>query len=130
MAAWIRSKLTPERVLCSTARRTRRTVALMDDLLAGIAIEYDDRLYLAEAETILACLAETPAAVSRVMIVGHNPGLQELAVSLTPVGTTARARMATKFPTCAVAWFKIDTDDWGRVADRATLHRFKTPNDL
>ena len=53
-----------------------------------------------------------PDEMGHVMIVGHNPGLQELAVALTPAGTPAREAFKEKLPTAAVVSFDFDTERW------------------
>lgn len=102
----------------------------MGEFLADVPTKHLDRLYLAEARTILAGIASVPDQVDRLLVVGHNPGLQELALSLTPPGTAARAAIAAKFPTCALAWFKCEATKWSRLAGQARLHQFVSPADL
>ena len=73
----------PERILCSSARRARETLELVRARLGpDAAVEFDDRLYLATADELLARIAEVGDDVHRLMLVGHNPGLAELAREL------------------------------------------------
>jgi len=75
----------PERLLCSTARRALETAERVCVALGleNTRLETDERLYLASPRTLLAIIAEQDALdVTHLMIVGHNPGLEELAVAL------------------------------------------------
>lgn len=81
--AMARRGLTPERILCSDARRAQQTLeGLLPTLIARRAphsletIE-DSRLYMAELDMLRAIVGGQPATVKRVMLVGHNPGLEE-----------------------------------------------------
>jgi phosphohistidine phosphatase len=100
-------------VLCSTAVRTRETAALV---LAGLApaprILYEDALYLASPAVLLHRLRQLDESVGTVMVIGHNPGLHELAVALAAADSPHyRALAAGKFPTTARASFSI-TGPW------------------
>jgi phosphohistidine phosphatase len=101
----------PELVLCSTAQRTRET---LDIVLAGFAatplIATERGLYLAGAESMLERLRDIEAGVQRAMIIGHNPGLHELAVTLAQKGPARlTSALARKFPTGALATFAVET---------------------
>ena len=125
--------LLPGRILCSTAVRTRETVARA---FAGIsaAPEPDDvdALYLAPAERILGLLQKLPASDASVMVVGHNPGLQDLALRLiAPDTSMAVARIAEKLPTASLVVITFEGADWRAVQPGAgRLERFVTPRDL
>ncbi len=125
--------LLPDRILCSTAVRTRETVARA---FAGVAGAPDpeliDAIYLAPAERLLDLVRKLPAAAERVMIVGHNPGLQDLALGLVASGTDdAVARLAEKLPTAALVVITFEAASWRVVAPRSgRLKRFITPRDL
>jgi phosphohistidine phosphatase len=97
-------------VLCSPAMRTRETADLV---LAGFAalprVVYDDALYLAGAAALLRRLRRLDETDGAVLVIGHNPGLHELAVALAaPDSPCYRALAAGKFPTAARASFRID----------------------
>ena len=97
-------------VLCSTALRTRETAELV---LAGFAppprVEFDDALYLAGQPALLRRLRRLDETAGAVLVVGHNPGLQELAVALAlPAAPRYRALASGKFPTTARASFAIE----------------------
>ena len=108
----------PDVVLCSTAQRTRET---LDLLLAGWKktpdIRYERALYLAEWPVLLANLKKAPANASSLLLVGHNPGMEQLAIALAgqPANDQERARLqrlTQKFPTAALAVFDFDIASW------------------
>jgi len=104
-AAVATAGLAPGLVLCSSARRTRETLARVVPALAGDhRIELDSELYLAPADRILARLRRVPGEVAAVLVIGHNPGLHDLAVLLASAGPAeSRRRLAEKFPTGSLA---------------------------
>lgn len=134
IGAWMQaSGIQPDLVLCSTSVRTRETLALvLPALPADIATQFDDALYLAESTSILTRMRALPAAVRHVLVIGHNPGLHELAVVLCGSGVRGmRAALAEKFPTCACADISFEAAAWTDVAPKGgTLDRFMTPRAL
>ena len=106
--------LEPDLVLCSTARRTRQTLDLvMAELASKPKVVFDEALYLAEPEAILQVIQARARALKRVMVIGHNPGLQELALLLAGAGRkTDLAAIATKFPTAGLAVLNFTATDW------------------
>ena len=89
-------------------------------------IEIESGLYAADAEHLLARLHELPESVGSVLLIGHNPGLHDLAHALCPDSS----RLAEKFPTGALASFALSTS-WSRVTeDEAELTAFVVPRDL
>ncbi|MBK9131447.1 MAG: histidine phosphatase family protein [Gammaproteobacteria bacterium] len=81
MGRWLRAHgLRPDFVLSSPALRTRQTTeAVLEALeLPQDRLRYDDRLYLAGVDTLLAVIAECPVRTGMLLLVGHNPGLEEL----------------------------------------------------
>jgi phosphohistidine phosphatase len=98
-------------VLCSTALRTRETVELV---LAGFAVTprilYEDGLYLAGRAVLMRRLRGLDESAGAVMVIGHNPGLQELALALAaPESPRYGALAAGKFPTTARASFAVES---------------------
>ena len=127
----------PDLILCSDARRARET---MDGVLVvldgGPKVEIEPKLYLAESDAILKRLRKVDDRFETVMIIGHNPGLEDLARDLIarPVeGAWAAvyARMSAKFPTAALAEIRFGLDSWAFV-DYGTggLESFIVPRDL
>ncbi|MGW2364406.1 SixA phosphatase family protein [Streptomyces sp. NPDC001667] len=95
----------PDLVLCSTARRARRTWELAAAQLGTPPpVRHEPRLYGAGVADLLEAVREVLADIGTLLIVGHNPGLQELVLALAgeAVGD-ARQRAGTKFPTSAIA---------------------------
>lgn len=103
--------LTPDIALVSSAARTRETWAAASAAFPDCAVRFERSLYLAE-ERVIRELAESAGETSRtVMVVGHNPGLQELAIRLLAEGSapsTLIARAHAAFPTAAAAVFLFD----------------------
>jgi phosphohistidine phosphatase len=89
-------------------------------------------LYLSGMRKILQRLAEIPVTVGAVLVVAHNPDLQELALWLAGAGDTPAIRaMRQKFPTSAVATFALDAPAWSDIGPkRAELVQFAIPADL
>ncbi|WP_329389472.1 histidine phosphatase family protein [Streptomyces sp. NBC_01351] len=107
---WLRDAgRVPTLVICSTARRTRETWALAAGQLgAEVPVRFDERVYAAEPEDLLEVVSEVPAEVRTLLLVGHNPGLADLAVELAreaedPAEAAAIERLSEKFPTSAIA---------------------------
>lgn len=122
----------PDLVLCSTAKRTRQTLELLLPALASAPpVQYEDALYLASSRALLARLRQVRRA-ERVLVVGHDPGLHELALELAAAGDPAELNaLAAKFPTCALAVFALSRRDWaGLEPEEGRLVCFMTPKRL
>lgn len=113
----------PELVLVSAARRTRETWELVSAAFPGVEARFLEELYDATAETLLHLVEH--ASVARLMIVGHNPGLQELAIRLARRNTPLDQAVRAKFPTCAAALY-ARKDDLGALK----LQEFITPKTI
>lgn len=128
-----RHALIPDRVIASTSQRTRET---WDLVAASIAVQcplvYDERLYDATPEAILAVIRECPPNAHSLLIVGHNPGMQEIAALLIAAGDIdARQQLIEKFPTAGLAVIDFPIDVWAKLHPRAgRLDRFVTPRAL
>jgi phosphohistidine phosphatase len=72
----------PELVLCSTARRARETLERIEPALGRAPVRVERELYGASARELLARLRRLPDDVGSVLVIGHNPGMHELAVEL------------------------------------------------
>lgn len=122
-------------ILCSASARTTQTAELVLHELES-EIEYRDNLYLADAAKIIAAIRAAPASVSALMMVGHNPGMEDCAATLArePVRRKERARheaLEEKFPTCACAILDFDIGRWRDVAPSSgKLVDFVRPRDL
>jgi phosphohistidine phosphatase len=118
MAAYMKAKgLQPDLVLCSAARRTRDTWALMAGTLDQPRTTYLDEIYEAEPPALAAAIRRAPADARRLMLIGHNPGLEDLAQGLIASGDRDRRKaLAEKFPTAALAVIDFDIETWRDLA--------------
>jgi phosphohistidine phosphatase len=133
MARYMRSAgLQPDLVLCSAARRTRDTWALMAGTLGQPRTIYQEELYEADANRLRACIRRSQTEAPRLMLVGHNPGLQSLAVGLIGSGDPAdKAAIAEKLPTAALTVIEFDIEAWHDMAPASgRLALFMTPKRL
>lgn len=104
--------LIPDLVLISPAARTRETWAAAEAAFPQAEVRLEPDLYHADAGAIRRVAEAAGAGRRAVMVVGHNPGLQELAVDLLREGSAPAslvARAQRRFPTAAAAVFLIDT---------------------
>jgi phosphohistidine phosphatase len=111
-------------VLCSSALRTRETAELaLGDFAPPPKVLFEEGLYLAGPAALLKRLMQLDESDAAVLVVGHNPGLHELALALAlPEGRTYRALASGKFPTTARASFAVE-GKWpalGRARHRLT----------
>jgi phosphohistidine phosphatase len=127
--------LAPDVVLVSPARRTQETLARLEPWDETPLIEPLEALYLANAKELLAVLRDVNETVRSVLLIGHNPGMHDLAVMLADThrdggpGETAK-RIAAGFPTGALAEFAI-AGPWHQLdAGGGRLLRFLAPRDL
>ncbi|WIV59260.1 SixA phosphatase family protein [Amycolatopsis nalaikhensis] len=95
----------PDHVFCSTARRAYETWQLAESGLgASPPISYDDRLYTSGLDAVLQVVHGIPDRIVRPLLVGHDPGLRDIALHLaSPAGGYALDRVRARFPTAAVA---------------------------
>jgi phosphohistidine phosphatase len=127
----------PDVVLCSTARRARETLDLILPLLSPApSVRYREQLYLAEWPILLDAIRKTTKGCRTLLVVGHNPGLEQLAVALAraPQGPDERLhtdRLTEKFPTGALAVFDFDLGDWRAIKPgEGRLAGYRRPKDL
>ncbi len=126
--------LRPDLVLCSPALRARQTWSLVARSL-GDKIEVKDMrgLYLSSPGRLLDAIRRAPDAAPCVMLVGHNPGMEHLAMALAGPSSdpTALAKLHSKFPTAALAEIEFEVAAWTAVArGEGCLKRFIRPKDL
>ena len=128
--------LEPDVVLVSTARRTMETLELLEPWDDTPLIEPMDSLYLADVANLLAALHGVSETVRSVLLIGHNPGLHDLALTLagthatSPDATDAERALAAGFPTAALAEFTIAGSWWELRDGGGKLVRFLTPRML
>lgn len=120
-----------DRVIASPAVRVVETLAdVADGYGASFEPEFDKRVYLATTETLLDLIHDADDDAERLLIVGHNPGIETLAMLLTR-GEGLRAELALKYPTATVAEISLPVEHWSEVAEGVgTLERFIRPRDL
>lgn len=105
----------PERVWCSSARRARETLELVRAALGAQAeVRVTRRIYDADAADLVGLLRRVDDGVTSVMIIGHNPAVQDLAVALSGGGDqSAISQLHAKFPTGALA--TLDVGGWAQL---------------
>ncbi len=122
-----------DEVVASPAVRVMET---LDDVSSGygsdIEPRWEKRIYLASTDSLLDLVRETDAQVNRLLIVGHNPGLESLAILLTEGHDSAlRGELQTKYPTATLAEIRLDIDGWDEIGQgKGELTRFVRPRDL
>ncbi|MGA9583265.1 MAG: histidine phosphatase family protein [Allosphingosinicella sp.] len=119
-------------VLASPARRVVET---LEEVAAGFgAIEprFDERLYLASAATLLEIVRSAPDEAGRLLVVGHNNGLEELALCLSRSDEDGlRGEIEVKYPTGTVAEIELPVERWAEVREGiGRVTRFIRPRDL
>ncbi len=125
--------LVPDRILCSSAARTRATLA---HLLPAFGAEMDvlvtRALYEAPPETVIRAVRRHGGDADVLLVVGHNPGLEEAAVRLAGAGRdTDLEAMGQHFPTAALAVIDFPVTGWSEIAAGAGhLERFVRPRAL
>jgi phosphohistidine phosphatase len=120
----------PDLVLCSSAVRTRQTLNLLTSSLGDAAVRVEHGLYGASAGDLLGFLRGLPEPTHSALVIGHNPGIQDLTVDLAAPGPLLDA-VRMKFPTCALATLALGDRTWSSVGPGdAELVAFTVPKDL
>ena len=115
--------LVPDLVLCSSATRTRETLARFD-LPAAVEVRVEDPLYGADAASLLDRLRSVPDTIGSVLVLGHNPAVEDLVAGLV----ADRRTVPERFPTGAVADLRLPITNWADLAPHiAELHAFVVP---
>ena len=125
--------LIPDLAIVSSAVRTVETWGLVESEFGEVVPHrIEKRIYEAPYETLLDVIRAVPSGVRTLLLVGHNPGSEELADSMIGFGDRfAAQRMQKKYPTCGLAVLDFDIDDWSVLAERSgRLDRFVTPASL
>jgi phosphohistidine phosphatase len=126
-------QILPDLAIASDSRRTRQTLDLaLDAANQHPRTRLDRAVYLAEPHTLLDVIRRTPSEVHTLLMIGHNPGMADLATLLTGFGDRyAFARMNAKFPTSGLAVLDFPLERWDEVKERSgRLDRFVTPASL
>jgi phosphohistidine phosphatase len=124
--------LAPDLVLCSTARRAVDTwEGIAPACPPGTPVEFDPELYGANAGDLLRRLRQLPAATRCLLVVGHNPGLEDLATGLAGSGPAdLMGRLHTKFPTGALVTLAVPGPWAGLRWNSAALAGYVVPREL
>jgi phosphohistidine phosphatase len=110
--------LVPHTILCSSARRTRETLAgIMPYFTDDLKIEITRDLYMTSEDRHLALIRARGETARTMMAIGHNPSLRDLAILLIGSGNPVlRAELDEKFPTAAVAVIDFDVKAWADIS--------------
>jgi phosphohistidine phosphatase len=126
----VRHHFVPDLALVSPAARAVETWTLVAASFPDRSprVVNDERIYNAAPETLFDLIRETREAHC-VIVVGHNPGLHELAVQLIASGDVdVRERINENLPTCGLVIIDFPFDDWSRLhVNSGRLERFVTP---
>jgi phosphohistidine phosphatase len=130
MAEHLRYEAKPDLVLCSSAVRTRQTLDLIAPALGSPSIRIEDGLYGASSQALLSRLREVPESIGALLMLGHNPGIEDLALRLAAPGAI-REQVTVKYPTGALATLALDGHAWADLSDgSAELTGFTIPRNL
>jgi phosphohistidine phosphatase len=124
--------LTFDHVLASPAQRVVETLEEVQQAFGPLAVTWEQRIYLAATETLMELVRRTDDDADRLLLVGHNPGLENLALRLTrEEDGPLREEVEIKYPTGTLAEISLPVHRWADVAPGAgTLSRFIRPRDL
>jgi phosphohistidine phosphatase len=128
-----RHNLAPDRAVMSPSARTMETWVLAGAALRPVPpADSDQRIYDAAALTLFNLISEMPKAVGKLMLIGHNPGLHELALRLIASGDIeARERLQEELPTSGLVVIDFAFDDWSALHPHGgRLERFISPRAL
>ncbi|MFP5505004.1 MAG: SixA phosphatase family protein [Gammaproteobacteria bacterium] len=127
---WLRHQAAlPDSLLCSPARRAAQTAHAVC-ALGGIALDgirWDERLYLASVGTLCQVIGELPDGCHRALVVGHNPGLEDLLLQLVPTALSYR-KDHKLLTTATLAWLDL-AGSWS-APEKASLREFVRARDL
>jgi phosphohistidine phosphatase len=125
-------KLLPDLVLVSPARRTLETWDLIGPILGDVDARHDPRIYEAPVARLLAVLQEVEPQNGTLLMIGHNPGFEDLAGLLVGDGDPdGISRIGQKYPTAGLAVIDFPQGGWREVGRRSgSLERFTTPKSL
>jgi len=133
IGAWLAAQHPqPELALISDAMRTHETWEIVGPYLPGCRAEFLDTLYLASAMKIFKTIRAVPDSVVSLLVLGHNPGLHELAWNLAGEANAAeRAALAENLPTCGAVVLEYPVSTWSKVSlQKGRLRAFVTPKQL
>jgi phosphohistidine phosphatase len=121
-----------DHVAASPAVRCRQTIDGVEaGMRARLAPIYEKRIYLSSSATLTELIAGFADHHENAMLVGHNPGLEDLLLELVPPGEHLRDEAELKYPTATLAHLKLDITSWTKIdGGRAQLTHYIRPRDL
>ena len=122
-----------DHVVASPALRVQQTIAGVEDGFGrALSPVYDRRIYMASAATLLDIVQAIDDRHASVLMVGHNPGLEDLVLMLVPESAAGlRDEVEIKYPTATLAELRFDVPAWAGIEEhRGTLARFMRPREL
>ncbi|PQM27978.1 histidine phosphatase family protein [Sphingopyxis lindanitolerans] len=130
-----RQAMPVDRIVASPAVRVTETLDIFQPAANLDSVEpvWDRRIYLASAATLIDVIRDTGKDAAHLLISGHNPGLEDLALMLVPEadGGDLRAAVEEKLPTSALVRLELDIADWrGLDVNMARITAFVRPRDL
>jgi phosphohistidine phosphatase len=126
-------QIVPDKVLCSTAQRTRQTWQHIAPFYTMTpTVHYDENIYLASSNELLNIIQQTPDMVDSLLLVGHNPGVHQLCLKLAISGDDALLdELVMKFPTCTFAAINVGEIAWCDIAKaHGELQLYRIPDSL
>jgi phosphohistidine phosphatase len=131
IASYLASVDTPRLVLCSAGLRARQTfAAVLPSLGFPLVVAIESELYTFDADAVIERLRRSDDTERSVLVVGHNPALQEAATRLSADGELRR-RLEAKFPTAALATIELPEGPWTSLEEgTGTLTRLVVPKEL
>lgn len=133
MGNYLRSeRLEPDLAIVSPARRTQETWEHVQPVLGDVEMRRDGRVYEAPAGRLLTVVREVEPQIRTLLVIGHNPGFEELARLLIGEGDMdSILRLGQKYPTAGLAVIDFDLESWEDVGKKSgRLERFVTPKSL
>ncbi|HZH12259.1 MAG TPA: histidine phosphatase family protein [Microvirga sp.] len=133
MGNYMRSEcLAPDLALVSSARRTQETWEIIRPIIGDSESRNDGRIYEAPVARLLAVLQEVEPQARTVLMIGHNPGFEDLASLLIGEGDMdGILRLGRKYPTAGLAVIDFSVESWSEVKRKSgRLERFVTPKSL
>lgn len=126
-----REMIRPSLVVCSSARRARETLAaVLPGLGTDLTIRVDPDLYTFSGARLLEVVLGFPDSCEEVMLIGHNPAIEDVAAALAGGGERL-ATLREKYPTAGLAALDLDVASWADAAPgQAVLATFVVPREL
>ena len=123
-----------DRIIASPAVRVTETIDIAAKAAGGSPpVNWDRRIYLATSDTLLDLLREQKGNPGSIMMIGHNPGLEDLIFDLVPDDGSSPLRdiVEVKFPTATFAVLELDIDKWEDLSEGCgRLVHLTRPRDL